>query len=62
MPTRSLQPAIPTILAVICGAPILFAFLLASLPVLIPILAYRWLSRKAEAAGDAAIPVAQLAA
>ncbi|MBI5109831.1 MAG: hypothetical protein HZA62_13925 [Rhodocyclales bacterium] len=32
-----------TLLAFIAGAPILFAFLLAGTPVLIPLLAYRWL-------------------
>jgi hypothetical protein len=35
-----------TILAAITGAPILFAFLLGSLPVLVPVLFYRWIAQR----------------
>jgi hypothetical protein len=53
MQTASATPDAITILAFIAGVPILFAFLLAGTPVLIPLLAYRWISRKAEPAIDA---------
>lgn len=53
MQTASAKPDAITILAFIAGVPILFAFLLAGTPVLIPLLAYRWLSRNAEPAIDA---------
>jgi len=54
MPTRSAQPDILTILSVIAGVPILFAFLLGGLPVLIPLLIHRWLvPGKALALGPA---------
>ncbi len=43
MQTASPQSAVFTVLAFIVGAPILFAFLLAGTPVLIPLLVYRWL-------------------
>ena len=43
MPTRSAPPDILTILSFIAGAPILFAFLLGGLPLLIPLLIHRWL-------------------
>ena len=39
------QPNTVTILASIAGAPIILAFLIGSLPVLVPVLFYRWLAQ-----------------
>ena len=46
MTTLSQQSNATMILAAITGAPILFAFLLGSLPVLVPVLIYRWIARR----------------
>lgn len=61
MPTRSAPPDILTILSAIVGAPILFAFLLGGLPVLIPLLIHRWLVPGKTLARVPAIAVPQLA-
>ena len=61
MPTRSAPPDILTILSFIAGAPILFAFLLGGLPVLIPLLIRRWLLPGQALARGAASAVPQLA-
>ncbi len=52
MQTASANLDAITVLAVIAGLPILFAFLLAGTPFLIPLLAYRWLTRAAEPASE----------
>jgi hypothetical protein len=52
MQTAFPQSAVFTLLAFIVGAPILFAFLLAGTPVLIPLLVYRWLSSGTDRASE----------
>lgn len=39
------HPKSLTIAAILFGAPILFAFVIGSIPVLIPVLLFRWLVR-----------------
>ena len=46
MTSLSQQSNASMILAAITGAPILFAFLLGSLPVLVPVLFYRWIAQR----------------
>ena len=45
MTSLSQPPKATLMLAGIVGAPILFAFLIASLPVLVPVLFYRWIAQ-----------------
>ena len=52
------QANIPTIATVIFGAPILAAFVIGSIPVLVPILVLRWISRMSRSVANETVPVA----
>jgi hypothetical protein len=47
MSNRSQHSKVLMVLAGLAGAPVLLAFLLGSLPFLIPVLIHRWLTRPA---------------